>query len=66
MRITVNGEARELEAGATVAQLLAALALKSELVAVERNAALVPRREHAATQVKDGDRFEIVTLVGGG
>ena len=63
---TVNGTPRALAAGATVADLVAALGLRPELVAVEVNKALVPRRRHAEHPLSTGDRVEIVTLVGGG
>jgi sulfur carrier protein len=64
--ISVNGEARAVAAGTTVGQLLAELALPSERVAVERNGRIVPRAAHATTALEEGDRLEIVTLVGGG
>ena len=64
--MSVNGEAREVPAGTTVAELLRVLALESERVAVERNGRLVPRAQHAATALAEGDRLEVVTLVGGG
>jgi sulfur carrier protein len=57
MRITVNGETREMGDGLTVETLLDAL---------EVNRDVVPRREHAARLLADGDSVEIVTLVGGG
>jgi sulfur carrier protein len=66
VRVLVNGEAREVPAGTTVAGLLRVLALESERVAVERNGRLVPRAQHAATELAEGDRLEVVTLVGGG
>ncbi len=66
IHITVNGEARELPVGATVADLVAALGLKPTQVAVERNKDLVRRRDHAATVLHDGDRLEVVTFFGGG
>ena len=43
MRVTVNGEPRELSEGSSVAELVAALGLRPEIVAVERNRELVPR-----------------------
>lgn len=64
--ITVNGEARTLPAGSTVADLVQALALVATQVAVERNKVLVRRAEHAATVLADGDRIEVVTFFGGG
>jgi thiamine biosynthesis protein ThiS len=66
MQITVNGNPREFESGATVATLLESLGLDPRQVAVERNMELAPRTQHAATPLAPGDRLEIVTLVGGG
>jgi len=66
VQITVNGEARELPCGTTVAQLIAQLNMQPKYVAVERNLELLPRREHADCVLQPGDRLEVVTLVGGG
>ena len=33
---------------------------------IERNGRVVPRAEHERTEVREGDRIEVVTLVGGG
>lgn len=66
MRITVNGETREMGDDLTVEALLAALDLQGKPCAVEVNRAVVPRREHADRSLADGDTVEIVTLVGGG
>jgi sulfur carrier protein len=66
MRIEVNGEGREVEAGSTVRDLLIALGLGETLVAVERNEAIVPRAQHAEAELYEGDRLEIVHFVGGG
>jgi sulfur carrier protein len=64
--ITVNGEARQIAAGTTVADLLGALGLADRRVAVERNREIVPRATHPSVQLEPGDRLEIVTFVGGG
>jgi sulfur carrier protein len=66
MRVQVNGEPRELPAGSTIAALLGALGLGDRPVAVERNAEIVPRAQHANTQLADGDALEVVQFVGGG
>jgi sulfur carrier protein len=66
MDITVNGELRQVDDGATVAVLLRTLGLDARHLAVERNLELVPRAEHARTALQAGDRLEVVTLVGGG
>jgi thiamine biosynthesis protein ThiS len=64
--IMVNGEAREVPAPATVADLLARIGLDTRKVAVERNLEIVPRSTLSEVKVADGDDFEIVTFVGGG
>jgi sulfur carrier protein len=64
--ITVNGTARQVAAGCTVAELVASLGLRPEHVAVERNREIVPRAQHGTTALGDGDQLEIVTFVGGG
>ena len=66
LEIELNGEPRELQAGATLAELVRSLGLACEQVAVERNLRLVPRREFERTELASGDRIELVTLVGGG
>ena len=66
MRITVNDEPRDVPAGTTLAALLSELGRKAKFCAVERNRELVPRADHEACVLADGDRLEIVTLVGGG
>jgi thiamine biosynthesis protein ThiS len=66
VQIVVNGQPREAPPGATVASLLETLGLDPRQLAVERNLELVPRGEHARTELAPGDRLEIVTLVGGG
>jgi sulfur carrier protein len=66
MKITVNGEEHAISEGATVASLLAKLDRNVKFCAVERNSELVPRAEHSRCLLAEGDRLEIVTLVGGG
>ena len=66
MEITFNGERREIAPGTTIAQLLAQLCMLDRHVAVEVNLELVPRAEHADCTLADGDRLEVVSLVGGG
>jgi len=66
MDISVNGERAEVEAGTSVAQLVARYNYKPEHVAVEVNEDLVTRKNHADTVLAEGDKVEIVTLVGGG
>ena len=64
--IIVNGDTHAVPADITIVDLLARLGLAGRRVAVERNRAVVPRAEHAATRLADGDRLEVVAFVGGG
>ena len=66
VRITLNGEQKELPGPLSVAELVRHLGLKAEHVAVELNKGLVTRSRHAQTPVAEGDVLEVVTLVGGG
>lgn len=69
MQLIINGESRELaalSASATVADLIGALELKGDRVAIEQNGSIVSRAEWSATAIGPGDKFEIVHFVGGG
>ena len=66
MTIQVNGQPREIPADTSVSQLLQELGVTQPHVAVELNLEVVPRAKHSATSLREGDRLEVVTLVGGG
>lgn len=66
MQIEVNGEQREVADGTTIAGLLRELDVTQPHVAVEVNLEVVPRARHGETVLRNGDRLEVVTLVGGG
>ncbi len=66
IRLTVNGEARDIEDGATIAGLIDTLRLTGRRIAVERNGDIVPRSRHASERLADGDHLEIVQAIGGG
>ena len=63
--ITVNGEDRPCEPGTSISKLLEVMGLKPDRVAVELNRRLV-RTAQYGTELKAGDKVEIVTFVGGG
>lgn len=67
MQIIYNGQPRVLaETTLTIADLVAELGLRPQLVAVEVNGDLAPRGKHATFAISEGDKIEVVTLVGGG
>ena len=66
MRVIINGNEETIEAGITLAELLRRRNAEPKRVAVEVNRELVVRGEHDRTPLREGDRIEIVTFVGGG
>ncbi len=65
MRVVING--REQAVGArTVEDLVRDLQLDGRPVAVELNREVVPKARFRETALREGDRLEIVSLVGGG
>jgi sulfur carrier protein len=66
MKLTLNGQAREVAIGVTLSQLLASLQLADKLVLVERNGEAVLRADFPLITLGEGDTIEIVRMVGGG
>jgi sulfur carrier protein len=66
IHIHVNGEARTWRSGATVAELLHDLDIRTERVAVELNLEILDRAVFDQRSLKDGDRVEIMSFIGGG
>ncbi len=67
-RVIINGEPKELERELTVMELLERINVKYREVglAVAVNEEVVPKSEYSTRKVREGDRVEIVQLVGGG
>lgn len=66
IEVHINGESRRLPGAISLRELVESLGCDPQAVAVERNGALVRRAEFAATEVAEGDRFEVVRFVQGG
>ena len=64
--VLVNGERRAITRGATLLELLGALALDPRTVVVEHNRAIVRRPRLGDVTVAPGDAIELVHFVGGG
>lgn len=65
-KLDINGEQHSFDSPPTVAVLVASLGLEGRRLAVEVNGGVVPRSEHGARVLADGDRVEIVHAIGGG
>ena len=66
MIVTVNGDAREVAGDITVLELIGSLGIPTARIAVEVNREIVPKSMHDTHRLAEGDRLEIVTMVGGG
>ncbi len=66
MQIMLNGKPQIVDDTSSIAELLAQLGWTERRVAVEVNAEIVPRGQHAQRRLREGDRVELVTALGGG
>jgi sulfur carrier protein len=66
INLQVNGESRNCPAHLNLPTFLEQLGMNPRLVAVEYNGEILHRQFWNDTEVKSGDRLEIVTIVGGG
>ena len=66
MRVTLNGEQKELAEGGTIQDLIAELDLGERRLAVEVNRDIVAREAFVGHRLQDGDVVEIVHFIGGG
>ncbi len=68
MLVTVNGDERELHAGATVAELVGDMGARADGrgVAVALATEVVPRSQWPTTVLSSGDRVEVLIAVQGG
>jgi len=64
--ITVNGDVRTVSAKTPLPQLLEEMGLNPRLLAVEYNGEILHRQFWQETEIVEGDKLEIVTIVGGG
>ena len=64
--ITLNGEVRQLPAGSTLADALAASSQPAQSFASAINGEFVPRSTYAERELLSGDQIDIVKPVGGG
>lgn len=66
IRIVVNGKEKEISEATTVSGLLHELDIKPHGIAIEVNLEIVSKSKFTETLLKNGDKIEIVRMVGGG
>lgn len=67
MKLTINGEAKELQDGLSITELLVVENVEMpEMVSVQLNDEFLKQDEYAATIVKEGDDINFLYFMGGG
>ena len=66
MNISLNGDAKDIEEGIYLNQLIENMGLTGKRLAVEINREIIPKSQHAEYEIKQGDVIEIVHAIGGG
>lgn len=66
LNVTINGERRSYPAQSTLIDIVRALNMEPERVAIELNRAIVKREFWTSTAIDEGAEIEIVQFVGGG
>lgn len=67
IQLSINGKHREFNISSMlVSDLVEKLGLTGKRLAIEKNGEIVPRSTFATTELRDGDKLEIVGAVGGG
>jgi sulfur carrier protein len=66
MKITVNGDAREMPSGSTLRDLLQTLDLRREALVAEVNRNIVEKTQDSTLGLQEGDQVELIQFVGGG
>jgi sulfur carrier protein len=66
LKVTVNGELRELQGSMTVTAMLESFGLKAGATVVEKNGTVITHRSYGEEYIKEGDILELVRFVGGG
>ena len=64
--ILVNGKEEKTQPGITLAAYLSEKQYRTNRIAAELNGQIVPKSAYENTLIKEGDRLEIVSFVGGG
>jgi len=63
--IHINGEDRSVRAG-TLMELVTEMGLEKRMIAIECNLEVIPKSQYEETALKEGDRIELVHMIGGG
>jgi len=66
IKIFINGDLKKFPSETNIVSVLESLNISSKHIAIEINENLVFRSDWKETNLKDGDKVEIVKAIGGG
>ena len=66
IKIFINGDLKKFPSETNIVSVLESLNISSKHIAIEINESLVFRSDWEETNLKDGDKVEIVKAIGGG
>ena len=66
MKLTINGEKREILKSQTLEELVRELNIKAPNFAMALNQQVIPKSKYTTTPIQENDEVEIVHAVGGG
>tara|TARA_B100000282_G_C31314406_1_gene301434 strand:- start:254 stop:454 length:201 start_codon:yes stop_codon:yes gene_type:complete len=66
MNIILNNESDEVHEGITIKEFLDDKKINTKYIAIEINKKIIPKSSYINHELKDGDKIEIITAIGGG
>ena len=66
MNIILNNELDEVHDGTTIKELLDDKKIRTKYIAIEINKKIIPKSSYYKHELKEGDKIEIITAIGGG
>ena len=66
MNIILNNESDEVHDGITIKELLDDKKIQTQYIAIEINKKIIPKSSYYKHELKEGDKIEIITAIGGG
>lgn len=66
IRVTINDEEKNFNENTTIAEMLKELGLEDKIIVVVRNEDIISQEDYTKVTLEDGDKIELVRIVGGG
>jgi len=66
MNIILNNESEKVHDGMTIKELLDNKKIYTRYIAIEINKKIIPKSSYCKHELKEGDKIDIITAIGGG